>query len=245
MRDIQNDLFDVKETCCESCQYNMPGKTWCLKYKRIKPVRVMIGSIKCEKYCMLNNVIMASIVGFAVGDALGVPVEFASREELSKNPVKDMKGKGTHNQKAGTWSDDTSLTIALIKALGDKEFNVDSIARRMMDWLYKGKYTANGKVFDVGNTTREAIWRMHKGVSPIEAGGKDEYSNGNGSLMRIHPLAFYLLDVDNFEEKKNMIYQVSSLTHANIISKVACHFLVELIIRLLKTNSIRTAYDML
>lgn len=130
-----------------------------------------------------------------------------------------------------------------IESLRGKEFNVDSIARRMMDWLYKGKYTANGKVFDVGNTTREAIWRMHKGVSPIEAGGKDEYSNGNGSLMRIHPLAFYLLDVDNFEEKKNMIYQVSSLTHANIISKVACHFLVELIIRLLKTNSIRTAYD--
>ena len=243
MRDIQNDLLDVKETCCESCQYNMPGKTWCSKYKRIKPVSVMIGRIKCEKYCMLNNVIMASIVGFAVGDALGVPVEFASREELSKNPVKDMRGKGTHNQKAGTWSDDTSLTIALIKALGDKEFNVDSIARRMMDWLYKGKYTANGKVFDVGNTTREAIWRMHSGVSPIEAGGKDEYSNGNGSLMRIHPLAFYLLDVDDFEEKKNMIYQVSSLTHANIISKVACHFLVELIICLLKTNSIRAAYD--
>ena len=102
MRDIQNDLFDVKETCCESCQYNMPGKIWCSKYKRMKPVRVMIGRIKCEKYCMLNNVIMASIVGFAVGDALGVPVEFASREELSKNPVKDMRGKGTHNQKAGT-----------------------------------------------------------------------------------------------------------------------------------------------
>lgn len=61
--------------------------------------------------------------------------------------------------------------------------------------------------------------------------------------MRIHPLAFYLIDVDDFEKKKNMIYQVSSLTHANIISKVACHFLVELIIRLLKTNSIRTAYD--
>ena len=243
MRDIKNDLFEVKETYCESCQYNIPGKTWCSKYQKIKPVGVMIGRTKCEKYCMLNNVVMASIVGFAIGDAVGVPVEFVSREELNKNPVKDIRGKGTHNQKAGTWSDDTSLTIALIKALRDKEFNVDNIARRMMDWLYKGKYTANGKVFDVGNTTREAIWRMHDGVPPIEAGGKDEYSNGNGSLMRIHPLAFYLLDVDSFEEKKNMIYQVSSLTHANIISKVACHFLVELIIHLLKTNDIKAAYD--
>jgi len=128
MRDIQNDLFDVKETYCESCKYNIPGKTWCSKYKRIKPVSVMIGMTKCEKYCMLNNVIMASIVGFAVGDALGVPVEFASREKLSKNPVKGMVGNGTHNQKPGTWSDDTSLTIALIKALRDKEFNVDSIS---------------------------------------------------------------------------------------------------------------------
>lgn len=243
MRDIQSNLFDDKETYCKSCQYNIPGKAWCPKYEKIKPIGVMMGRTKCEKYCILNNVVMASIVGFAVGDALGVPVEFVSREELSKNPVKDMRGKGTHNQKAGTWSDDTSLTIALIKALNDKEFNVDSMARRMMDWLYKGKYTANGKVFDVGNTTREAIWRMHKGAPPIEAGGKDECSNGNGSLMRIHPLAFYLLDVDNFEEKKNMIYQVSSLTHANIISKVACHFLVELIICLLKTNDIRAAYD--
>lgn len=188
------------------------------------------------------------------GSMFGTLKQYKLQETIDKSPYfwvitpkeaykYKMRGKGTHNQKAGTWSDDTSLTIALIKALGDKEFNVDSIARRMMDWLYKGKYTANGKVFDVGNTTREAIWRMHKGVSPIEAGGKDEYSNGNGSLMRIHPLAFYLLNVDDFEEKKNIIYQVSSLTHANIISKVACHFLVELIICLLKTNNIRTAYD--
>ena len=76
----------------------MPGKTWCSKYKRIKPVSVMIGRIKCEKYCMLNNVVMASIVGFAVGDALGAPVEFASREELSKNPVKDIIRKLEHGR---------------------------------------------------------------------------------------------------------------------------------------------------
>jgi ADP-ribosyl-[dinitrogen reductase] hydrolase len=243
MRDIKNDLFEVKETYCESCKYNVLGKTWCSKYENRKPVDIMTGKTKCEKYCILNNVIMASIVGFAVGDALGVPVEFMSRDELRKNPVKDMIGNGTHNQEPGTWSDDTSLIIALIKALRDREFNVNSVANRMIDWLYKGKYTANGIVFDVGNTTRESIKKMYKGISPVEAGGKGEYDNGNGSLMRIHPLAFYLFDVDDFEDRKSIIYQVSSLTHANIVSKVACHFLVEFIIELLKTNDIGTAYD--
>ena len=63
-------------------------------------------------------------------------------------------------------------------------------------------------VFDVGNTTRESIQKMYKGISPVEAGGKGEYDNGNGSLMRIHPLAFYLFDVNDFENRKDIIYQV-------------------------------------
>lgn len=243
MRDIQNDLFDIKETYCNSCKYNILGKTWCSKYENRKPVDIMIGKINCKHYCMINNVVIASIVGFAVGDALGVPVEFISRDQLKKNPVQDMIGFGTHNQVAGTWSDDTSLTIALIKALIEKEFSINTVADKMIDWLYKGKYTANGTVFDIGYTTRVAINKICNGVNPIQAGGKDEHSNGNGSLMRIHPLAFYLFNVDDFEERKDIIYQVSSLTHANIISKVSCHFLVELIIQLLKTKDISMAYD--
>ena len=54
MRDIRNDLFGDKETYCESCQYNIPGKAWCSKYKKVKPVGVMIGRTKCEEYCMLK-----------------------------------------------------------------------------------------------------------------------------------------------------------------------------------------------
>lgn len=243
MRDIQNDLFNIKETYCNSCKYNVLGKTWCAKYENRKPGDIMTGKTNCKHYCMINNVVMASIVGFAVGDALGVPVEFISRNQLKKNPVKDMIGFGTHNQVAGTWSDDTSLTIALIKALIEKEFSINTVADKMIDWLYKGKYTANGTVFDVGYTTRVAISKMYNGINPIQAGGKDEDSNGNGSLMRIHPLAFYLFNVDDFEYRKDIIYQVSSLTHANIISKVSCHFLVELIIQLLKIKDISMAYD--
>ena len=64
-----------------------------------------------------KNMIVSSIFGLAVGDALGVPVEFVKREKLTKNPIKTMIGYGTHNQEPGTWSDDTSLTLALMDGL--------------------------------------------------------------------------------------------------------------------------------
>lgn len=55
--------------------------------------------------------------GLVIGDALGVPVEFASRDELKENPVTDMIGYGTHNQPAGTWSDDSSMAVATMEWL--------------------------------------------------------------------------------------------------------------------------------
>ena len=64
--------------------------------------------------------IVDGIVGFAIGDALGVPVEFKSREQLKENPIKDMIGYGTYNMPAGTWSDDTSMTLATIHSIIEK-----------------------------------------------------------------------------------------------------------------------------
>mgnify|MGYP000745964379 CR=1 FL=1 len=63
--------------------------------------------------------IQGGIFGVAVGDALGVPVEFKSREYLKENPISDLIGYGTWNQPIGTWSDDTSLTLCLCEALSD------------------------------------------------------------------------------------------------------------------------------
>ena len=68
----------------------------------------------------MKDTIRGGILGLAVGDALGVPVEFQSREELRKNPVTDMRGYGTYNQPPGTWSDDTSLTLCLMDNLIEK-----------------------------------------------------------------------------------------------------------------------------
>ena len=61
-----------------------------------------------------ENIWLAGIMGVVVGDALGVPVEFSKREELAEKPVENMRGYGTYNVPEGTWSDDTSLTLATL-----------------------------------------------------------------------------------------------------------------------------------
>ena len=173
----------------------------------------------------MNNKIMDAIKGgiwgLIVGDALGVPVEFQDREELEENPLVDMIGYGTHNQPKGTWSDDTSMTLCLVDNL-IKGYNLNEIANNFVKWYRQGFMTPYGVAFDIGNTTRKAIYNIEAGVNVIEAGGAAQYDNGNGSLMRILPLAFYLRNEDNLDKKFKIIHDVSAITHSHNISKIAC-----------------------
>ena len=103
-----------------------------------------------------RNVCKDLLFGVAVGDALGVPVEFKSREYLKRNPVKDFMGYGTYNQPAGTFSDDSSLTFCLAETLIEG-FDLLILANKFIDWVQLGYWTACGDAFDIGNTTREAL----------------------------------------------------------------------------------------
>lgn len=137
--------------------------------------------------------IKSVLFGVAVGDALGVPVEFNSRQTISKNPVTDMTGYGTYNLPAGTWSDDSSLTFCLAEAL-TKDFDLNTIGQNFVKWYHENYWTPRGNVFDIGIATRQAISLLAQGEKPELAGGFDERDNGNGSLMRILPLLFYIKD---------------------------------------------------
>lgn len=158
------------------------------------------------------NKFRSAILGFAVGDALGVPFEFLERGTFKAT---GMTGYGTHSQPAGTWSDDTSLTLATIKSLCEcRCVNRENMMRHFAAWLYCGDFTPYGYVFDVGNTTALAIERFEK-TGRIR-GGASKRDNGSGSLMRILPLAFISgITADD-------IFAVSSITHAHTISKVCC-----------------------
>ncbi|WP_045689339.1 ADP-ribosylglycohydrolase family protein [Hymenobacter sp. AT01-02] len=170
--------------------------------------------------------VRAALLGLAVGDALGVPVEFQSRAARRLDPVVHMRAYGTHQQPAGTWSDDASLTFCLAEAIA-AGFSVRKVAENCCRWYYQNFWTPHGTVFDIGITTREAIQCMKSDDNLILAGGTDEYSNGNGSLMRILPLAFYQPEAP-LEIRFQQIADVSAITHGHIRSAVACFLYLEM-----------------
>ncbi|WP_081663322.1 ADP-ribosylglycohydrolase family protein [Flavobacterium subsaxonicum] len=173
----------------------------------------------------MEQKIKAALFGVAVGDALGVPVEFMDKEELQRDPVIDMRAFGTHNQPAGTFSDDASLTFCLAEAL-TYDFDIDTVANNFVRWAYHGYWSAHGNVFDIGIATQQAIEKLARGVEPELAGGTGVASNGNGSLMRILPLVFYIKDMP-IEERFRTTKQVSAVTHGHIRSVIACFYYLE------------------
>lgn len=183
-----------------------------------------------------------ALFGLVVGDALGVPVEFKRREELRENPVTDMVGYGTHNQPPGTWSDDSSLALCLADEL-TKGFNLNTIADSFVKWLYEGYWTPHGEVFDVGNSTGAALKNLKNGASPEESGMKEENTNGNGSLMRILPLLFYVYKNKNEQERYEIIRKVSAITHAHIRSTLSCFYYLEMGRFILEGYSLMDSYQ--
>lgn len=188
------------------------------------------------------DTIYAAYMGFTIGDALGVPVEFLPRNEVKKNPITDMIGGGFHHREPGIWSDDTSLMLATSAAISNYGFTPKAIAQEMIAWMDHGKYSANGEMFGIGNGTRKSLERIKAGYKAIKAGGKGIYENGNGSLMRILPLIFFLQKNNSFAKRKKIIYDISSITHQHNFSKVACHFFVEMGIKVLAGISFGESY---
>jgi ADP-ribosylglycohydrolase len=181
-----------------------------------------------------------ALLGLVVGDALGVPVEFQSRDLLARFPVTNMREFGTHGQPAGTWSDDSSLTFCLAETLV-KGYDLQDLANRFVNWRNHGYWTAHGKVFDIGNSTNTAIYYLSQGAPPTTAGDDAEDCNGNGSLMRILPLLFYIRDFD-IHERYLHVKDVSSLTHRHIRSIVCCFIYLEVALNILKGDQPVDAY---
>ena len=155
------------------------------------------------------NSIKSGIFGQIVGDALGLPVQFRPREDRDKEPVNDMIGHGAFDMPAGSWSDDSSLILATIDGLTKslKRENIDKdskdlslndiidyeiIMKNFSSWLNDGQFTPYGFAYDVGGATMKGIYRYDDGCEPIKSGGIGERDNGNGSLMRILPITFFI-----------------------------------------------------
>ena len=169
------------------------------------------------------EIIKSAIFGHAVADALGVPVEFKSRKALKENPVVDMRGYGTYNVPKGTWSDDTSMTLCTLESITEKgKIDLKDIMERFAKWRCFGYMTPFDDCFDIGNATYLAISSYLEG-NEFPYGRNDEYSNGNGSLMRIiPPILFHHFKKHSPIKRRDDIHNVSELTHPHTRSVLAC-----------------------
>ncbi|OMQ12594.1 ADP-ribosylglycohydrolase family protein [[Flexibacter] sp. ATCC 35103] len=189
----------------------------------------------------MKNKIESGLFGVAIGDALGVPVEFKSRISLKENPVTDMMGYMSWNQPPGTFSDDSSLAFCTAESLC-KGFDIEDMAITFVKWMQEGYWGAHYKVFDIGGTTKHSLARIVKGDSARDSGNFFEEDNGNGSLMRILPLVFYLQNERDIEVVYKKVKAVSSITHAHFRSVFACFVYVIFCLEILKEKNKKEAY---
>ncbi|MEM7161798.1 MAG: ADP-ribosylglycohydrolase family protein [Bacteroidota bacterium] len=188
------------------------------------------------------------LIGVAVGDALGVPYEFKSRESMLKDPAKDIVGYGTHGQPPGTWSDDSSLTFCLAEALL-KDASLESAAKKFISWRNEAYWTAHHSVFDIGMTTTQSISRLEKILSNgsldelelLKYGGL-ESDNGNGSLMRILPLLFEIKKRP-IKEQFEITWKHSALTHRHIRAAMSCMIYLKFAEFILEGNDLSNSYQ--
>jgi len=192
----------------------------------------------------IEKLVLDGVIGFAIGDALGVPVEFLSRSKLKEINVRDMLEYGTHYQPIGTWSDDTSTMIAVMDSISKtNEINYDDMMQKFCAWYNDAEYTASDKVFDIGIATSESITNFLKGTKATECGPNGFRQNGNGSLMRMFPIAVYCLYNNLSEDEEvELINNYSSMTHGHEISKLGCKIYSDYIKGLVNTKSKEEAY---
>lgn len=176
----------------------------------------------------MKNIWLSGMMGIVVGDALGMPVQFVERGELKKSPLDSMEGYGTYNMPPGTWSDDSSMALATLVSIREKNgIDYQDIMERFVNWTFRGEYTPAGKAFDQGNTCMEAICNYVGGKDYKTCGKTGEWANGNGALMRIMPVCLYAYEKEkekewSIEQAVEHVHQVSALTHNHLRSKLAC-----------------------
>jgi len=167
----------------------------------------------------------ACFYGLAIGDALGAPVEFMGPHTFPR--VTGYQSGGPHRLLAGQWTDDTSMALALADSLLHVGWDPVDQMRRYIDWHRSGAYSITGSCFDIGITTAKALRKFKASHDPETSGDPQEAASGNGSIMRLAPVAIYT--ADRYATDPNGIIDLavasSRPTHASLQCLLACAIL--------------------
>lgn len=202
----------------------------------------------------LHDPTVDGLLGLAVGDAFGVPVEFMSRKEVREVNLEEMEGSDTipgfwstwtDEIPRGAWSDDTSMTIAAMSSIirNKGKIDYDDIMKQFLAWWDEGKYTSLDYAFGLGNTISHALMQYRDGTPALDCGGKKIRDNGNGALMRIFPFTIYCIKNDyGYEDTFQIIRKGASLTHGHDITAMSCFLYSMLLRECIKTKNPEAAY---
>jgi ADP-ribosyl-[dinitrogen reductase] hydrolase len=161
---------------------------------------------------------LGCLLGLAVGDALGTTLEFEERDSFPRHT--EMIGAGPFRLKPGQWTDDTAMALALGESLSASGgLDELDLMTRFLAWRDTGQYSCTGKCFDIGGATNAALTRFSRTGNP-QAGSDDETTAGNGSLMRLAPVALFALD--DGEMSGHLAAAQSATTHAAPQAVEAC-----------------------
>lgn len=181
----------------------------------------------------VKNLYRGSLLGLAVGDALGTTLEFTTPGSFDR--IDDIVGGGPFNLRAGQWTDDTSMALCLAESLINcGGFDPADQMRRYVRWYREGYLSSTGTCFDIGVTTRGALSHFERTGDPF-AGPTDPNTAGNGSLMRLAPVPlFYASDPEEAIVKAG---ESSLTTHGAAEAVDACRYMAGLIVGAVQGHS--------
>jgi ADP-ribosylglycohydrolase len=166
-----------------------------------------------------------TLLGLAVGDALGAAVEF--RPPGTFPPVMGYRAGGPHRLELGQWTDDTSMALALADSIATVGWDLDDQMRRYVRWWRAGAYSVNGTCFDIGITTRGALHRFEQHPDAMTSGDRADRASGNGSIMRLAPVPIRYAECfrGHLARLATLAGESSLPTHASATCVSACRYL--------------------
>lgn len=170
----------------------------------------------------LNNMIYDGIYGFAIGDALGVPIKNINRSGLRLCPIADMHGYGYYGVPTGTWSENTSLMLSIVDSIGETDdINYDDIMLKMLNWNKYNNFKSRIEIFKLSDANKIALSNFKNGVLPVSCGSN--ISSDCSCLSRMVPLIYYLHSRDYiFDEEVSIVNDVCSMSHLNEVNMLGC-----------------------